>query len=281
MRHCISFILIYCLIISCGHKNSTLITKNKSSKSARTTADTTKHTLDTSTSTIRLNEGLWAYYNFNGDLTDKSGNKHNLIGHHTQLKDDLFGNDKGALYLNGIDNYAVIGGSNNFPESDFTITFLMFSKTLQGEIIHKANLADALGASFGLGFDDVNQDEDPTTNLIFDVSTNKDACVSSVNPSTFLYAHKQLIANTWYFISIMFTQGIQKLYIDGQLIGTKQDDKTFIKECSDATINLGIWWNSDPAFFSGKIDELRIYTRALEDGEIQALYQSIIAGKKS
>ena len=97
-----------------------------------------------------LKKDLWAYYNFNGNMKDKSGNNRDITGYNNiQLSYDIFGNDNSALSFDGYSNYAVIEKGTEFPEGDFSVSFLMQSNTLRGEIFHRADLSTAQGASFG------------------------------------------------------------------------------------------------------------------------------------
>ena len=79
-----------------------------------------------------LKTGLWAYYNFNkGSFADKSGNNHTMRGvNNVKFSYDIFGNDNSALQFDGTNNYAVIDDGKAFPDGEFTISFLLMSKTL-------------------------------------------------------------------------------------------------------------------------------------------------------
>ncbi|TKK68915.1 LamG domain-containing protein [Ilyomonas limi] len=273
MKYLVLFALPFTLLIGCQQDISSPQTIRDS---LVTIFDTVRLQAD-SILQLSVMRDLWAYYNFNGNMKDKSGNGRDITGYNNiQLSYDIFGNENSALSFNGQSNYAVIEKGKEFPEGDFSVSFLMQSNTLGGEIFHKADLSNAQGASFGVGFDDANQDSDQETNVAFDVSLDDNICTNHVNPSTFLYAHKKLHTDAWYFVTITFIQGVQKFYINGVLIGTKQVDKKVIKQCPSATFNLGIWWQNDPHFFSGKMDELRIYSRSLEDDEVQFLSQTTL-----
>ena len=50
-------------------------------------------------------EGLIAYYPFNGDANDASGNGNNAVFNNATLTSDIYGNPNSAYYFNGVDNY--------------------------------------------------------------------------------------------------------------------------------------------------------------------------------
>ena len=61
----------------------------------------------TYTNTILVTEGLIAYYPFDGDANDYSGNENNATNYGATLTTDRFGNANAAYNFNGIDNYLV------------------------------------------------------------------------------------------------------------------------------------------------------------------------------
>ena len=77
-----------------------------------------------------LNEGLVAYYTFEGDARDLSGNGHHGIVHGASLTQDRFGNADGAYAFGGNDseNWIEVPGQVlvNYP---FSISFIVQSAT--------------------------------------------------------------------------------------------------------------------------------------------------------
>ena len=70
------------------------------------------------------NDGLVAYYPFNGNADDLSGNGNNGIVHGAALTEDRFGNANSAYHFDGIDDYIMIPHSEDFKFGvyDFTIS---------------------------------------------------------------------------------------------------------------------------------------------------------------
>jgi len=73
--------------------------------------------------------------------------------------------------------------------------------------------------------------------------------------------------NTWSHLALTFDGAALRLYVNGQLVGSKA--QTGSVPVTSGVLSIGgnnIW--SDQ-YFSGRIDEIRIYNRALNQQEIQ------------
>ena len=64
-------------------------------------------------SQVDLNNGLVAYYPFNGNANDASGNGNNAIFNNATLTLDYYGKPNSAYHFNGVDNYIEIPNSNS------------------------------------------------------------------------------------------------------------------------------------------------------------------------
>ena len=79
----------------------------------------------------------------------------------------------------------------------------------------------------------------------------------------------------WHHITVTFSKnsGLMALYLDGEIVGSKNDCVNSISDLGNVTNNwLGrSQYPSDP-YFNGSLDDFRIYNYALNDNEILALY---------
>ncbi len=216
--------------------------------------------LDPSTGSLRiivtwgdtdLSHGLVAYYPFNGNATDESGNENNGIVYGSSLSEDRFGFPNCAYSFNGIDNYIKI--LSNFSLKQVTISVWIKPSVLpqEGSIIFKT--VDYYN-DWGLFFRD-------SLHILDDINNNNKQI------------YKNEISLDWHFIVATIDSDKQNLlYIDGTLVGS-------------GDYSLGNW-NSFNGFlyigqrgtdryngyFDGKIDDIRIYNRVLTDEEINSLY---------
>src|SRR5690242_20539738 len=69
-------------------------------------------------SQVNLNAGLMAYYPFNGNAHDESGNGNDPIFNNATLTSDRLGNANSAYSFNGIDNYIRIPNSTSLNMSN-------------------------------------------------------------------------------------------------------------------------------------------------------------------
>lgn len=79
-------------------------------------------------------------------------------------------------------------------------------------------------------------------------------------------------ANRWYHVVQVFETNSVKTYINGELKNTS--NYTLAKQ-TDLTFKIGRSSNGSyfSGYFNGKIDEVRIYNRALSPAEVRALYE--------
>lgn len=215
-----------------------------------------------------INDNLWAYYPFNGDVLDKSGNNRVLtLKNGLGLSHDLWGKSDSSLKFDGSDDYAVIEDGRNFPEGDFTLAIKFTCPTLKGRIFQKADYTTAKAASVGLGFASAGGQF-----LHYGIAKSANVCDSYTNGSDEdLLSSPDLFSDSWYHVVIEQAGGIQKLYLNGKLIASQPTTLPNFTNCTSAPFNLGVWWQLDPDFFTGRMDDIRIYTRGLKDEEVAYL----------
>ncbi len=91
---------------------------------------------------------------------------------------------------------------------------------------------------------------------------------------TALLSNTQPSLNTWYNIVAIYDGSLLSLYINGVLNSTSTVNYTLDNSSEPLYIGKGftsVSWNWY-RWFKGKIDDIRIYNRALTDAEIEALY---------
>ena len=222
-----------------------------------------------------LKKDLWAYFDFNNsNLSDLSGKNHHMVAvNGLKFGYDRWGNDNNALEFDGINDYAVIDSGRVFPEGNFTVSMLVMVKSAYGRIFQKGNITDAKGASFGLGFDDTNNNG----YLVFNISKDNNICTVTTDGtnSSPLNVAKVIRPYAWYNVVIQHINGVEKVYYNGMLMASQPTPNLTFKNCTSAPFNFGIWWLGDVHPFNGKLDDLRIYNRALSENEIKYLFSRL------
>ena len=218
-----------------------------------------------------IKNGLWAAYSFdNGSFLDESGNNRTMRGvNGIQFGLDKNGMANNALSFDGINDYSVIDAGNTMPEGNFTVSlWMMAQKTSSGRIFVKGNFNDAKGVATTFGFDDDNQ----TNKLLFTINKETDVCNTSPSNSSlvFLNSNTVITPNVWYAVAVSLVNGVQRIYLNGQLIAATPTPAAF-RNCSNAPFYFGIWWLQDLRAYMGRLDNIRIYNRALSELEVKYL----------
>jgi len=216
-----------------------------------------------------LTNGLVAYYPFNGNANDASGNGNNGIVYGATLATDRFGNSNSAYYFNGTNNY-ITAAITNLPSGAAARTLTAWvnrarsvpeDESMLSAIGYGANNADSqFGIGFGYG-DGVTvwagyNDFDPPNPPI------------AVPLSNWCF-----IAVTYSNLSVSFTvNGITYNSNYAEALNTYNNGKLFVGVMSvdgnQPSVPAGSW----DEWFTGSIDDIRIYNRALAGSEVQQLY---------
>ena len=207
---------------------------------------------------IFITNGLVAYYPFNGNANDESGNFRNgkVIGA-VNVGRDRFGNTGKSGEFNDAIGYVDCGvdPAFDFP-SDFSIC--LWFKTDSSQISYLVSKYDHRSkGSYGVSCLNLiggfvwggNRDNFSQSNLVADYADNT--------------WHSLVMVHSVLNGSVVYKDGISKGAIPGS-VGHSQFN---LKE----SLKIG-GLGSAGLFFKGSIDDVRIYNRALSDGEVKALY---------
>jgi hypothetical protein len=204
-----------------------------------------------------LSRGLVAYYLFNGNANDESGNGNHGTVHGAKLTTDRFGNANRAYSFNGANDYIRVQNSDTLDlVNDFSIGFwIKPNRPHIGMILNKHFTGSNNDGSWFLCFRDDNKiyfQASPN----FNGDTHSNAIDISVwNSVLFVYS---TLDNSWRF------------FINGKLNNSGKTLFNVRHTSSDLYIGSeGQYGN----YFNGTMDDIRIYNRALSESEIQALYQ--------
>jgi hypothetical protein len=207
--------------------------------------------------------GLIAYYPFNGNANDESGNNLNGTVYDATLTTDRNGASNKAYYFNGSSSYIKVLHNTFLNLPTYTIAVWVSAERFTGssqpggEILVKGlypNYNYALGAGSYLV---------PNTFNTATISNGTYVDFRSTNSFN---------TNTWYLFVVTNDGSNLKIFIDtvfnGSIsvgtIGTNNND-----------IYLGRYEENMNWHYKGKIDDIRIYNRALNTDEILSLYNEI------
>ena len=211
-----------------------------------------------------LADGLVAYYPFDGNANDQSGNNnHGIENGGPQYVPGIDGN---AVQLDGIDDFIRVPASPSLnPVDQLSISFWMKVEGFTNRwspIIHK-------GGPFTTNY--TNREY---TTWLYDTSL---LVLSSTGDGASQHYSQFCCAQLHYWIHIVAIVDRQthhmKTYVDGVLKTDIADSySTFNNNNYDLLLGATEEINQDYSLYKGQLDELRIYNRALTDSEVQTLY---------
>ncbi|HII68932.1 TPA: LamG domain-containing protein, partial [Candidatus Woesearchaeota archaeon] len=197
-----------------------------------------------------LDTGLESYYSFDsGDASDSIGNRHGIINSAVSSQ----GKIGQGMQFDGASNI-------NLGNSNFGIT-------------------NAFSAVFWVNFDTTAYS--PGTSIIengymsrpfsIDVSANKLYFdVATISVTTRIYSSSTISTGEWVHIAVTYGDGYQRIYINGARAASTQNSGDIRIEGS--SMYVGGMPDNFMSMLNGKIDELRIYSRALTEEEVESLY---------
>ena len=224
---------------------------------------------------VLVKEGLVAYYPFDGDILDASGNGYNLSGSAVTWTSDHKGNENSAASFNG-SGYLT---PNPIFNEDGSFTLAAWVKPT---VAIPTGIPEAGSGTGGYAaanthsliiFPPVSAD---VAGVGVSVGTNAiivlEHIVNHITASLVWYGD---IGADWTHVAVTISDnGAPVLYVNGQYIktGTKSN---FAKKLGSgnncaSTIAGGNGWEGNN-YFIGSIDEMMIYSRALAADEIELL----------
>ncbi|MEI8201665.1 MAG: LamG-like jellyroll fold domain-containing protein [Bacteroidota bacterium] len=228
-------------------------------------ASVTLHSQSSSQLPSNLQQGLVAYYPFNGNANDESGNGNNGTVFGATPTNDRFGNSNSAYSFDGINDSISIpyNSSFYFNNSNFSISFWVYSNNYHTiEVFLGQNeYADQPKwlLSYGLHWLGSNQ-------IGFYYHTNE-------NPYPALWVGWDWypVSGASYFLTFKREGNFLFFYQNGILIGSQPFTDNFPNSYGNLVMGC-LSEIGGSALFNGSIDDVSIYRRALSSSEISQLY---------
>ncbi|MGZ5190960.1 MAG: LamG domain-containing protein, partial [Flavisolibacter sp.] len=222
-------------------------------------------------SQVNLSRGLVAHYPFTGNVSDVSANaNHGQTFNGVQLTTDRLGVPNSAYSFDGVNDFIKIPNSSSINASSamsITLYFNPSQNTVQ-TLIGKISQSGGIGTQFqiAMGFP-------PFPGVLFGLNPPATGCNTqlSLNNSYVNTGASTPILNQWHCLVATFENGVQKIYLNGALIQIANTGFNILNICSNSDIQIGTWWSGDPQWYKGKIDDVRIYDRAINQHEVNAL----------
>lgn len=216
-------------------------------------------------------EGIAAEYMFNGNAIDESGNGFNGTLYGPTLCADRFGKTDKAYNFNGLDNYISLAPTSDMGLTDSSLTISAwfnvsnFDQPFHGDQAIIGN--DSYNNSYECLFAIIR------TDTSYGGTAIRKPCFGFYNAD--MYGVSTIESQTWYHIVVSYdkTTKQQSIFVNGQLDSTVTSVENYIGT-SDLVIGRAFGGVNvlGSTYFTGSIDDVRIYRRVLTSEEIQALY---------
>lgn len=211
-----------------------------------------------------LSDGLVAYYPFNGNANDESGNENHGTPQGASLTSDRKDSVSSAYSFDGVDDYIDLGTSTDFDLDNyegFSISMWFSVASESSRVLMSKYHAGGGNRMWGLAIA-----EGEVRFSVHDNGTageeNKDIIGAPID------------YQVWHHVVLTFDGVDYKMYVDGEHISTLTRTKEMIDSSSIAKTIIGAVHAGSSYYdylYEGSIDEIRIYSRELENAEIEDL----------
>lgn len=222
--------------------------------------------LMTGTGLADINEGQVAYYPFNGNANDESGNGHDGTLNGPSLTYDRFGNENSAYSFDGVDDMIIVPDNGDFNTGwELTIAlwinFLSEPPCSPTSFVSKS--AWLVGSNTGYIFPYIGYSGCGDFGLI--TYTN----YWNFNRSFSFYSIPE--PYSWHFYAATYKNGERKVYLDGELVATDSQYAGLPIRSNSNNLTIGNQPGTNE-WAHAEMDDIYLYNRALSDEEIRELF---------
>jgi WD40 repeat protein len=214
-----------------------------------------------------LSEGLVAYYPFNGNAQDESGNGNDGVVQGAALTADRHGLPGSAYGFDGTKDMINLGDQwGDFGTDPFTIALWVYRKTTSN--------CDAFVSKGKYGNAQWNLvTANPTDNGMTPRNHIRFGLRSRVSNGNNIHSTSQVGTKTWHHVVIQRNTRGLNMFIDGFLDASLtcsplNADSSFPVGCGFTDT-----WQPNEYRMNGFLDDIRIYNRALSAAEVKSLYE--------
>ena len=213
-----------------------------------------------------LDKGLVAYYPFNGNAIDESGNGNDGEVKGATLAKDRHGEDNKAYSFDGQYSFIEVADADsldlgNEPGKEWTVS-IWFKGNIkrEGWLISKSESGSSRNTDYGV----LASGKSFHRGLIW--GTGRSSFAGGNNVTDWMAINSNVDSDEWHHIIATYkhgalNEGFKIFYIDGQLAGSTDSGK-LKNSINDGNLLIGSTIH-DNGFWLGSIDDVRIYNRAL------------------
>ncbi len=212
-------------------------------------------------------DGLVAWYPFNGNANDESGNGHDGIITGATFSEDRNGNADASIEFNGYPvpgtNRTQVGLDNHVYVPDFDDPF-------------SNGLSISLWALEFPTSESAFLQRRNNNNIDFNLELNTSNQIAAHLGFTSFSSQESMPSEQWTHLTLTYDEESIKLYKDGALIEEQAASQSVNNFANELFIGKYIYYGglTHHFFFNGRQDDLGIWSRVLTPTEVQSLHQS-------
>jgi hypothetical protein len=220
---------------------------------------------DSANITVMINDvdevprnGLIAFYPFNGNASDESGNSHNASVYGATLSTDRHNKANSAYEFDGLNDY--INTFSTFDYGSRTVSLWVKPYEIHNAYPNNSNVIGQNSSSLTYGAIVVQFDGGVLYNNAGG-STNYD-----------VLAYNGIVENNWYHMVLIRNGSHTLYYINGEFVLLSVAGTDGAVSGANPLFIIGAGRSTTSQFFAGKVDDIAIYNRVLSESEIALLY---------
>ena len=206
-------------------------------------------------------DGLVAYYPFNGSANDESGNENNGIVRGATPTSDRFENVDSALDFHG-----------NFTRNDYVRARDSPSLNIRNSL----TISAWINRDFSSKYIVVKGQHNVTDNYSLYLDEGFPTFgINTTNRRRYTVGStERATSSIWMHIAGVYDRGSLSIYVNGEMKNSRVISGTLLQLYNNS---ISLYIGADGAYhggFRGKIDDVAIYNRALNENEIQQLFNN-------
>lgn len=212
-------------------------------------------------------DSLRAYWTFDGNFDDASGNQHTGTPHGTRFADDTPSTLRRgqSIQLDGEDDF--VSAVVDVSETSYSVSLWFRADTDNGQTTRDLSRG------------------------LFSVVTS-DLAIQANNDRQIYFSNGKITSRTWFIETIRSTDllltdgqwhhvvhvmggdaGGQQLYVDGQLVA--EGTKSWSDVSEQTRVNIGFAYSARNRFYQGWVDDVSLWDEVLSVETVQALYEGV------
>ena len=212
-------------------------------------------------------QNLVAYYPFNGNAEDESGNGYDGQVTGATLVEDRFGETNSAYSFDRDNDYIQVPNSVDMIKGDeeMTVSFWAYFKRDESNQHIIGNFTSYNFAQFrDWGFFTIG------TNYMGSFNHRDDVDVR-INYNVHHGSVMDLVLHQWEHITLVYDRNSVRVYVDGNMTQYNEAPVKPFTVGNNFNLMIGASRPNDDYTFEGMLDDIRIYNRALDSAEVLSL----------